>query len=725
MTQLLEGLNTQQQKAVQTTDGPLLILAGAGSGKTRTIITRIAYILEQRLAYPDQILAITFTNKAAGEMKERIAGMGIAGSERIWMSTFHAACARILRQFADRLGYTKRFKILDAADQKQLMKAIIKNQELNPKEYVPAKIISKISRAKNDKKSPDDLRQEAKSKEGRITAQLYARYNEELRRSDSMDFDDLILNANRLIRSDEEVRNYLQNKFKYILVDEFQDTNRPQNEFVKLIGAKNANVCVCGDEDQSIYGWRGAQVENILNFTYEWPDAQIVRLEQNYRSTSTILNCANAVIKNNKNRLNKKLWTENGESDAKLQVIDSESPITEASFIADKVSELLSRGYRYGDLAVLYRANYQSRSIENAFVNAGIPYKTIGSLNFYQRAEVKDMLSYLALIESNKDDVAFERIVNQPKRGLGPAAIEKLREFAEFKGWGLYETVQNLEDVPTLTNAQKNKFKRFRNIIETARDSSDTITGRLETLFEQSGYADYLSSEKVENGQSRLDNIRELITGAEQFDLEHPGAGLTGFLEHAALTSSTDETSEEGQVSLMTLHSAKGLEYPVVFMTGMVEDVFPSGLSISEGNEEEERRLCYVGITRAMEELYLCSYQTRFAGRDYYSCEPSRFINELPEELVEFKNYDRFGGLSDGEKRPTFRSGLGFNKEMLLENGQVGDKRSAGLKTGDLVFHKNFGKGVVTQYRSKKDMAVVVFPENGVKTMKGSYLTKL
>lgn len=726
---MLEGLNEPQRRAVVSTEGPLLILAGAGSGKTRTIIHRIAYILEEKKAWPSQVLAITFTNKAAGEMRDRIAALDIPESEKIWISTFHAMCARIMRYHGHFLDYDNNFVIYDTDDQKRLYKQLSKELNLDDKAYSFAYVMNQISTAKNNFWNPD---QYEKNQEGNFRAEkvadYYRRYQATLKSNNAMDFDDLIYNTLLLFKNFPEVLEQYQNRFKYILVDEYQDTNFSQYELVRFLGAKHQNVCVCGDDDQSIYGWRGADIRNILEFEKDFPGADTVRLEQNYRSTQVILECANEVIAHNQGRKEKKLWTEI-KGHEKVTITAYDQGHDEAYAIGRTINELrASEGYAYADFAVLYRTNAQSRLFEETFMRLNIPFQLVGGTGFYARMEIQDVLAYLRVLSNPKDDLGFRRIINTPKRGIGPVTVEKLAEFAEFKGWSLLETVLNHQEIPNLTPGVLSKIADFGTMMEDLMTLVDgPISQLLERVIEQTGYEEMLLLGKLDKSENRLDNLKELVNSAVEFEMNSDDQSLTAYLETVSLASETDKyDSDEGKVLLMTLHNAKGLEFPVVFLPGMEEMIFPHARSMDNPEElEEERRICYVGITRAMERLYLSRAETRTTyGRPTYQA-PSRFLDELPEHALDRVAQTTRQNTS-AQKQITkesnrFKRNLSFQSQSI-QPAMEGSRSGHLLTTGDKVMHKKFGSGTVVQV--KPQQVSVAFPGLGIKKMDPGYLKK-
>lgn len=729
---LLDGLNERQREAAETTEGPLLILAGAGSGKTRTIIHRIAHILESGKAWPSQILAITFTNKAAGEMRERIAAMDVAESRNIWMYTFHAMCARIMRMHSEWLGYDHHFVIYDTEDQKRLYKMIVREMDINDKQYPFAYFASRISEAKNNFWTPEQfLKNNAGDFRAEKAAAYYTRYQELLKENNAMDFDDLIYNTLVLFRGFPEILEQYQNRFKYILVDEYQDTNHSQYELVNLLAEKHRNLCVCGDDDQSIYMWRGADINNILDFEKDYPDAKVVKLEQNYRSTSVILDCANQVIAHNTGRKEKNLWTRNP-GDDKIVVSSFDQGHDEARYIAEETERLrANQGYTYGDIAVLYRTNAQSRLFEEAFMRAGIPYQLVGGTGFYARMEIKDIISYLHVLNNPKDNIGFLRIVNTPKRGIGTATLEKIQEFAQFKGWSLLETFYHVNEIPALSTAVRKKIYDFALLMASLAELAETVpvSELIERVIEDSGYLEMLKAAKVDKSENRIENLQELVSAAVEFEKESEDQSLTAYLETVALTSETDKYDEkEGKVLLMTLHNAKGLEFPVVFLPGMEEGIFPHVRSLDTLEElEEERRICYVGITRAKERLYMswAAERTQYGRRQYQS--QSRFLKEVPGDCVELniQQYERDPVVQQAgqtKKTARFSDNLSFaGAPKSRPAAKTGN--AEGFALGSKAKHKKFGIGTIVEV--KPNQVSVAFPGVGIKKLDPDFLTKV
>ncbi|MBD1382376.1 DNA helicase PcrA [Metabacillus arenae] len=640
---LLTGLNDRQQEAVKATDGPLLIMAGAGSGKTRVLTHRIAYLMAEKQVAPWNILAITFTNKAAREMKERIQGIVGPVAEDIWISTFHSMCVRILRRDVDRIGINRNFSILDSADQLSVIKSILKERNIDPKKFDPRTLLGSISGAKNELVTPDEYEKTAGGMYEQVVSDVYKDYQKKLRKNQSLDFDDLIMTTILLFERVPEVLEYYQRKFQYIHVDEYQDTNRAQYMLVKMLASRFKNICVVGDSDQSIYRWRGADIANILSFEKDYPNAQVILLEQNYRSTKRILEAANEVIKNNANRKPKKLWTENTDG-PKLMYYRADSESSETQFVAGKIKELTDSGARkFSEIAILYRTNAQSRVIEETLLKSNINYSIVGGIKFYDRKEIKDILAYLRLVANPADDISLSRIVNVPKRGVGASSEDKIAHFAAINDISLFQAIEEIEQVGVSARVN-NSLSEFREIIRNLSNMQEylSVTELTEEILEKTGYRDMLKTEKTIESQSRLENIDEFLSVTKNFEEKSEDKSLVAFLTDLALVADIDKLDEEEEeapkdsVVLMTLHSAKGLEFPVVFLIGLEEGVFPHSRSLMEEAEmEEERRLAYVGITRAEQELFLTNAQMRtLYGRTSMNPE-SRFIREIPEELVE------------------------------------------------------------------------------------------
>lgn len=737
--ELLKGMNPRQAEAVQLTEGPLLIMAGAGSGKTRVLTHRIAYLIEEKGVNPWNILAITFTNKAAKEMKERVINLMEAGGEDVWISTFHSMCVRILRRDVDHIGYSKNFTIIDSSEQLTLMKRVVKEQNIDPKKYDPRSILGAISNAKNELLTVAAYSARQGSLFEDIVARCYDLYQKELRRNQCLDFDDLIMLTIRLFQDNPEILQYYQRKFHYIHVDEYQDTNHAQYTLVNLLAAGFRNLCVVGDADQSIYGWRGADMQNILDFEKDYPDAQTILLEQNYRSTKNILSAANQVIGHNQNRKEKKLWTENDQGD-KITYYRGDSERDEGRFIVSEIQRLQREQQRkYGDFAVLYRTNAQSRVVEETFLKANIPYKMVGGHKFYDRKEIKDILAYLQVIANPADSLSLLRIINVPKRGVGAGSIEKLQSFAALHDFSLLEAGQNV----ALSSLKGKAATEIEKLAQSLADFNQmipylSVTELTREVLEKTGYEDELKRQNNLESQNRLENLEEFLSVTMEFDKtyeaqpeeeqEAPEDKLTIFLNDLALLSDVDSYEEEAsEVTLMTLHAAKGLEFPVVFLVGMEEGVFPLSRAMMEEAElEEERRLAYVGITRAEEALYLTNALSRtLYGKTQYN-RPSRFVSEIESELLQGK-----GNGAPGEKKApvaTFAPKV-FKPQYKqpVTTGVPGKKETsaAGVtwKVGDKVEHKKWGQGTVVRVGgSQKDLELdVAFPSQGIKRLLASF----
>ena len=638
---IYDTLNEQQKQGVFTTEGPVLILAGAGSGKTRVLTHRVAYLIQEKGVAPWHIMAITFTNKAAGEMRQRIDDMIDYGAESIWVATFHSSCVRILRRFADRMGYATNFTIYDSDDQKTLMKDICKRLEIDTKMYKERTFLNEISSAKNELISDQEFANQAMGDFRKTrTAQVYREYQARLKQNNAMDFDDLIMNTVELLKLDPEVLNYYQEKFQYVMVDEYQDTNTAQFELVRLLAGGKNNLCVVGDDDQSIYKFRGANIYNILNFEKHFPDATVIKLEQNYRSTGNILEAANGVIANNEGRKAKRLWTDAGKGD-KVYFEQFDSAYEEADFIARDIGRRVAKGeYTYGDCAILYRTNAQSRLLEEKLIASNIPYKIVGGVNFYSRKEVKDLLAYLKTVDNAQDELAVRRIINIPKRGIGAASLAKVSAYAEVNSLNFYQALERAREIPGLGRAA-GKMEPFVDLIASLRELAALggVSAVLEEVLEQTGYVRELEAEDTPEAQARIENIDELMNKAISYEQENEEPTLSGFLEEVALVADIDSLAEDqNYVVLMTLHSAKGLEFPNVYLSGMEDGLFPSYMSITsddaEAELEEERRLCYVGITRAKEHLTITGARMRMQRGETQYHKISRFVKEIPEEVL-------------------------------------------------------------------------------------------
>lgn len=662
---IYDTLNPMQKEAVFHTEGPLLILAGAGSGKTRVLTHRVAYLIDEKQVNPWNILAITFTNKAAGEMRERVDQLVGFGAESIWVSTFHSTCVRILRRHIEYLGYTTSFSIYDSDDQKTLMKQVFKSLDVDTKQFKERAVMSVISSAKDKLIMPEEFMLNAgQDFRQKKIGEIYREYQKQLKKNNALDFDDLIVKTVELFQNNSEVLNYYQDRFKYIMVDEYQDTNMAQFKLVNLLASKYRNLCVVGDDDQSIYRFRGADIENILSFESAFPGAKVIKLEENYRSTQNILNAANGVIRHNRGRKDKTLWTANGEGSL-VQFRQFDMAREEADFVARQIRD---SGYSYQDQAVLYRTNAQSRLIEERCIFYNVPYRLVGGVNFYQRKEIKDILAYLKTIANGVDDLAVLRIINVPKRGIGATTMGKVTAFASEHGMSLFAALREARQIPGLGKAA-DKIGRFVSQMESFRvragleDSS--IQDLIEGIMEETGYQEELEAEGEIESQTRLENIEELVNKAVSYeqDSEHPT--LDEFLEQVALVADIDNMDEsENRVTLMTLHSAKGLEFPKVYLVGMEDGLFPSMMSINSDDRtdmEEERRLCYVGITRAKKELVMTSARQRMVNGETRYCKPSRFLEEVPSELLDEERLEPVLG-SFGGRSGSAEAGLPWNQ---------------------------------------------------------------
>lgn len=739
-----DSLNPKQQEAVFHTEGPLLILAGAGSGKTRVLTHRIAYLIEEKEVNPWNIMAITFTNKAAGEMRERVDRQVSFGADSVWVSTFHSTCVRILRRHIENLGYGTGFTIYDTDDQKTLLKQVYKTLDVDSKQYRERVVLGYISSAKNELVSPEEYALHAGG-DYRIKqiARIYAEYQRQLKKNNALDFDDLIMKTVELFQNCPDVLDYYQERFRYIMVDEYQDTNTAQFRLVSLLAKKYQNLCVVGDDDQSIYKFRGANIANILNFEEAFPGAMVIKLEQNYRSTRHILNAANAVIRNNKGRKDKTLWTSNGEGDM-LSFRQFDQAYEEADFI---IRDIRDKQYPYEDCAVLYRTNAQSRLLEEKCINYNIPYRLVGGVNFYQRKEIKDILAYLKIIANGVDDLAVSRVINVPKRGIGQTTIGRVTAFASERGMSLYEALERATVIPGLGKASV-KIGVFTDLIDGFRkrltEEEYSIRALMEAILEETGYREELEAEGEIEGQTRLENIQELMNKAVSYSEESEHPTLSEFLEEVALVADIDRMDEsENRVTLMTLHSAKGLEFPHVYLSGMDDGLFPSMMAISSDDKEEveeERRLCYVGITRARESLTLTSARQRMVNGETKYTKVSRFVEEIPSDLINAAKPEprrkwptEVQGIS--QNRPAGVSSFGtktnayaapsapstapaFGKSFVVE-------KSKGLEyqVGDQVLHVKFGHGIVLDIQDGgKDYEVTAcFDTVGVKRMFASF----
>lgn len=768
----LDMLNDKQREGVLTTEGPVLILAGAGSGKTRVLTHRVAYLIEQGVM-PYNIMAITFTNKAAREMRERIDNIVGFGSDGVWVATFHASCVRILRRFGERLGYGSNFTIYDTDDCKTLMKEVCKYLQIDTKQFKERTFLNVISSAKNELIGPEEFTNRAMGDYNATRqASVYREYQARLRQNNAMDFDDLIMKTVELLKIDGEVQAYYNNKFQYIMVDEYQDTNTAQFELVRLLASGRENLCVVGDDDQSIYKFRGANIYNILNFEQHYPNAHVIKLEQNYRSTGNILNAANKVIANNEGRKVKALWTEEEDGDL-IDFQQFDSAYEEATYIASNITGLVRKGQaQYKDFAVLYRTNAQSRLLEEKMIYEGIPYKIVGGVNFYSRKEIKDIIAYLKTVDNGSDDIAVQRIINIPKRGIGATTIARVSDYARENGLNFYEALVRCQDIPKIGKAAE-KIHSFTDLIEKLRKmvEVESVSAIVEQIIEDTDYAAELKAEGTDDAKARLENIDELLTKAVTYEKDHEGEEITlsGFLEDVALVADIDSYDDsDNYVVLMTLHGAKGLEFPRVYMAGMEDGLFPGMSAIYDGGGadsemEEERRLCYVGITRAKEHLTMTSARMRMIRGETQFSKISRFVKEIPSELVrgnlwEPKPEDSFSARPAGEYSVYQKSDTGFSKPAMTTSygaattsygkatTSYGSKTSYGAgktasaakasaagtkiekapldyKVGDRVSHIKFKEGTVKAIVDEgRDYEVTVeFDGAGVKKMFASF----
>ena len=698
-------MNDRQKEAILHVDGPLLILAGAGSGKTTVLVNRIANLIcRERACRPWQILAITFTNKAAGELKDRLSAMlGDEGMD-VWASTFHSTCARILRRDGERLGFTRHFTIYDTDDSKRLMKDCLRALKIDEKSLPVRSVLNEISHAKDNLIGPKEYSDDAGPDSRLILiAQAYSLYQQRLKEADAMDFDDLIFHTVRLFQAAPDVLDYYRDRFRYILVDEYQDTNHAQYVFVRLLAEKSRNLCVVGDDDQSIYKFRGATIENIMSFEKTFPDAKVIRLEQNYRSTQNILDAANAVIAHNTQRKGKTLWTENPEG-CKLEIHTSFNEMDEADFIAQKILDMAADGRKYSDFAVLYRMNTQSNMLERIFVRSGIPYRIIGGLRFYERKEIRDMLAYLSVISNPSDEIRLRRIINQPKRSIGEKTIAQAMEISQSVGESLFEVISHADEYEPIRRAAP-KLRQFTDmigeLINASNDERVSLNDLYQLLLEKTKYIEALRAED-DNAQERIENINELSSNLVKYEEENPEGGLAGFLEEVSLFTDIDNyDSSSDSVTMMTIHSAKGLEFPVVFLPGMEEGIFPGMQSIyNPGEVEEERRLAYVAITRAREELFLTNADSRLLFGSTSRNKPSRFLKEIPEELTEHSRSRSWKKPEPGIELPTpaaehrtagMNAAHQFGPAVIPGAGPTKET----YRTGDRVLHRTYGEGIV------------------------------
>lgn len=723
---IYDTLNDMQKSAVFYTEGPLLLLAGAGSGKTRVLTHRIAYLIEEKGVNPWNIMAITFTNKAAGEMRERVDSLVGFGSESIWVSTFHSTCVRILRRYIDRLGYSNSFTIYDSDDQKTLMKDVCKRLQIDTKVYKEKALLGAISSAKDELVSPQAYELNAAGDFGKQKiAQAYKEYQKQLRSNNALDFDDLIVKTVELFQNCPDVLDYYQERFKYIMVDEYQDTNTAQFKLVSLFAEKYQNLCVVGDDDQSIYKFRGANIGNILNFEKMFADARTIKLEQNYRSTQNILNAANDVIRNNVGRKEKTLWTDNEEGDL-IHFRQFLTAFDEAEYIVGDIAQNIREGnYEYKDCAILYRTNAQSRMFEEKFLMANIPYKIIGGVNFYARKEIKDLLAYLKTVDNAMDDLAVKRIINVPKRGIGATSLGKVQEYADEYDMSFYDALKDAESIATLGRSAV-KIKPFVTFIQTLRSKQDYLSVQeiLTSIINETGYVKELEAEDTDEARARIENIDELITKVVSYESDAEEPTLSGFLEEVALVADIDSLEEDSNhVVLMTLHSAKGLEFPNVYLAGMEDGIFPSYMTITSDDPleiEEERRLCYVGITRAKQRLTLTSAKSRMIRGETQYNKVSRFIREIPRELVAVGGQVK-DKVEDIPKPTNYAQAKTAFKTKIFDPKQFQVKKADTLDygVGDQVKHIKFGVGTVEGIvEGGKDYEVTVnFEKAGIKKM--------
>jgi len=702
-TTILDGLNEAQHEAVTNTRGPLLIIAGAGSGKTRVLTHRIAYLLEVEKTPSWQILAITFTNKAASEMKERLANL-IGPANEMWVSTFHSACVRILRRHAKEIGFNSNFVIYDTADKETLIKQCLKSLDIDPKQFPPKAIAGTISNAKNELKNAQKFSREADEYYTEVVSRVYTLFEEKMMANNAFDFDDLLMKTVELLQFNEEVLEFYQNKFSYILVDEYQDTNHAQYILVNLLAKKHRNLCVVGDPDQSIYRWRGADIKNILSFERDYSEAKVVKLEQNYRSTACILNAANAVIKNNFGRKEKNLWTDKPIGD-KVYLIHAEDEQDEAAKVVSEIVTLKSSSnILYGDMAVLYRAHAQSRAIEEELVKNNISYQIFGGTKFYDRKEIKDILAYLKILVNKDDDIGLARIINVPKRGIGSTSWARVEGEALDRRISTYDVLPFIEEIPGLSARAIKKLQGFKELMEQFHEELKTssVTEITSQILNETGYLEALIIEDTVESETRRDNLREFLNVTANYEKNNPNGSLEEFLAEVSLVSDFDEADN---LVLMTLHTAKGLEYPVVFILGMEEGTFPHFRSLESDHEmEEERRLCYVGMTRAEEKLHLSFAKRRFMYGETHSKLPSRFLDEIPEEYLD---------------NPVKKEEVPASN--LFTSRPAKEKPRNDFILGDKVSHKKWGEGVVVGVKAGDTVIKVAFPEQGIKTLDISF----
>lgn len=730
------GLNPQQAEAVINTEGPMLIMAGAGSGKTKVLTCRVANLLQKGVR-PYRILAITFTNKAAAEMRERVNNMSGPAAKDVWLFTFHAFCARFLRMEIDKLpGYGGNFAIYDTADSQNLIKQILKEMNLDDKRFQPSGILSRISNAKNALQDAAAFARQAGDFYEQKVADVYSRYEQKLQLNNALDFDDLLMLSIKLLQENKEVREKYQDRFDYLLVDEYQDTNHAQYLLTKFLAAKHRNICVVGDADQSIYGWRGADIQNILDFEKDYPDAKVIKLEQNYRSTQIILDAANAVIENNTGRKPKNLWTEN-KSGADIIYFQAVDERDEARFVIEQLQNLQrTENKKLGDMAILYRTNTQSRIFEEMLIKSGISYNMVGGLKFYERKEIKDIIAYLRVIFNPADSLSLLRIINVPKRGIGDASLAKIQAYAAANNVSLFEAVSNAAAIDGLSSRFVSKLDDLAGIIFELMNLAGEapVEDLIDRVLRDTGYLEELENERTPQAQSRIDNLHELISVAQEFAASEEENNLENFLAHVALVSDIDDTElGEDAITLMTLHSSKGLEFPVVFLVGMEEGLFPHARTLMDETEiEEERRLCYVGITRAKEKLFLSSTKMRTIYGNTVTYPPSRFLQEIPAHLVKtIKRQERFSALENfkqvSEKysaRPQ-KPASTFNPHSFMPQKPAAAAGGTGTRfnTGDRVSHSKWGEGMVVSVKDSPDgqEVKVAFAGAGVRSLLTKY----
>ena len=722
-----DGMNERQKEAVLATEGPLLVLAGAGSGKTRVLTHRIAYLIEELGVSPYSILTLTFTNKAADEMKDRIRNLIGEKANHLWAGTFHSVCVRILRMNIEHIGYDSSFVIYDTIDQRTLIKDCIKEKNLNDKIFDPRSVLNFISSQKDKMITPEMYQKESSGDyREKQMGELYVLYQKKLKMNNALDFDDLIMKTIELLRDNEETLEYYQNKFQYILVDEYQDTNKAQYMLVKLLSGKHKNICVVGDADQSIYKFRGADIRNILDFEKDYPDSKSIMLEQNYRSTQNILKAANAVIENNTDRKPKALWTDNTEGNC-INVYNSTNEHAEADFIISKIDELRA-DKSLNDFAMLYRTNAQSRVLEEGLIKANIPYKIVGGLKFYDRKEIKDIIAYLRAIQNPVDNISIKRIINTPKRGIGKTTIDRLELASIEREESMYSTMLEPDAIPELSQRARNKLRDFASLLGTFMAMKQLLSVKelIENVIETTGYVKELEMADSIEARGRIENIEEFLSVAIDYENNVEDSNLEDFLANILLVSDINSEELDETVTLMTLHSAKGLEFPVVFMTGMEEGLFPSSRSVTDEIElEEERRLCYVGITRAEQELYMTYASMRMLyGKTNYNS-PSRFLRELPEDLMESCNKDKpkvKDITTKGKNIEKSKFFTGHTPEKTKAQ-PLANKDESQMNIGSKVKHKSFGQGTIVQIKGQGESleATIAFESQGLKKVMIAY----